>query len=280
MSALDGKVVFAGIDVGSLSAQAVLLEERRDTDRSKSSAGGKMSARSIHVTPNPVESARQVMGGLLDEVGLSWDDIDCCVSTGYGREKVQGEGMSSANVSEISCHGLGARALMPGVKTVIDIGGQDAKVIRIDDAGELADFVMNDKCAAGTGRFLEVMSRTLGIGFEELGQLALSARNRIELSSRCSIFAETEALHYLQRGADKREVAAGITRSMADRVAALARRVGVERDVVMTGGVAKNPAVKAELERILGVRLLAPPIDPQLIGAYGAAVLARRESSC
>lgn len=280
MSAKDGRVIFAGIDVGSLSAQAVILEDRRGADRSNPSAGGRMSARSIHVTPNPVESARQVMGGLLEELGLSWDDIDYCVSTGYGREKVQGRGMARENISEISCHGIGARTLMPGVRTVIDIGGQDAKVIRMDDRGELADFVMNDKCAAGTGRFLEVMSRTLGISFEELGPLALSARSRVELSSRCSIFAETEALHFLQRGAGGREVAAGITRSMADRVASLARRVGVERDVAMTGGVAKNASVKAELERILGVRLLAPPIDPQLIGAYGAAVLARRASNC
>jgi predicted CoA-substrate-specific enzyme activase len=138
---------------------------------------------------------------------------------------------------------------------------------------------MNDKCAAGTGRFLEVMSRTLGVGFEELGPLAFKARGRIELSARCSIFAETEVLHYLQKGSEKSDLASGVTKSMADRVMALARRVGVEKEVMMTGGVAKNVAVRSELEKMLGLRMLFPSIDPQLIGAYGAAVLARRARS-
>lgn len=265
---------FAGIDVGSLSAQAVLIEDGR-TPMLKS-IGVRLLSRSIRVKPNPLDSARTVMGELLEENGLSWNDITYCVSTGYGRDQVQGEGLAQSNVSEISCHGTGAHALAPRARTIIDIGGQDAKVIRMDAAGDLVNFVMNDKCAAGTGRFLEVMSRTLGVGFEDLGPLALRARGRIELSARCSIFAETEVLHYLQKGMDQHDLAAGITKSMADRVMALARRVGVEKEVMMTGGVAKNVAVRAELEKMLGLRMLAPSIDPQLMGAYGAAVLARR----
>lgn len=265
---------YAGIDVGSLTAQAVLIEDGH-TPMLKS-IGVRLLSHSIRVKPNPLDSARSVMGELLDEHGLAWGDITCCVSTGYGRDRIQEEGLAQSNVSEISCHGTGAQALVPRVRTVIDIGGQDAKVIRVDEMGDLVNFVMNDKCAAGTGRFLEVMSRTLGVGFEELGPLAFKSRGRIEISARCSIFAETEVLHYLQRGSDKNDLAAGITRSMADRVMALARRVGIEREVMMTGGVAKNVAVRSELERMLGVRMLLPSIDPQLVGAYGAAVLARR----
>ncbi len=265
---------FAGIDVGSLTAQAILIEDGR-TPMLKS-IGVRLLSRSIRVKPNPLDSARCVMGELLDEHNLSWGDITYCVSTGYGRDKIQEEGLAQANISEISCHGIGAHALAPQVRTIVDIGGQDAKVIRMDAAGEMVNFVMNDKCAAGTGRFLEVMSRTVGVGFEELGPLALRARGRIELSSRCSIFAETEVLHYLQKGVDKSDLAAGIARSMADRVMALVRRVGVEKEVMMTGGVAKNIAVRAELEKMLGVRMVSPSIDPQLIGAYGAAVVARR----
>ena len=268
---------FAGIDVGSLTAQAVLIQDGR-TPLLKT-IGVSLLSRSIRVRPNPLDSARAVMGELLQENGLSWGDITYCISTGYGRESVQGEGLAQQNVSEISCHGVGAFSLAPRVRTVIDIGGQDAKVIRLDEKGDLVNFVMNDKCAAGTGRFLEVMSRTLGISFEDLGPLAHSGHGRVELSSRCSIFAETEVLHYLQRGSERADLAAGICRSMADRVMALVRRVGVEKEVMMTGGVAKNVAVRSELERMLNARMLSANMDPQLIGAYGAAVLAQREGA-
>ena len=279
---------YAGIDVGSLTAQAVLIEDARDgrpqggegrdtwgPPRHKT-IGVRLLSRSIRVKPNPLDSARTVMGGLLDANDLDWGDITYCISTGYGRDRVEEEGLAQENMSEISCHGLGAFSLMPQVRTIIDIGGQDAKVIRVDERGDLVNFVMNDKCAAGTGRFLEVMGRTLGVGFEELGPLALRAHGRIELSSRCSIFAETEVLHFLQKGLDSSDLAAGVTKSMADRVMALVRRVGWEREVMMTGGVAKNVAVRAELEKMLNVRMLHPNLDPQIIGAYGAAVLARR----
>jgi len=264
-------MLFGGIDIGSLTAQAVIIEEPDGK-----SARLKIHTKSIRVKPDPVESAKEVMGALLKDIGINWEYMKYVVSTGYGRERVQQEGLSHDNISEISCHGAGAFALYPNVRTVIDIGGQDAKVIRVGPGGELENFVMNDKCAAGTGRFLEVMSKTIGTDYEKLGFLALKSRNRFELSSRCSIFAENEVLHYLQRGASVEDLAAGISRSMADRVMALARRVGVEREVMMTGGVAKNVAVKAELEKKLGLRIVSPSLDPQLIGAYGAAVLARR----
>ena len=264
--------MFAGIDVGSLTAQAVLLS---DADSGRGSATEPFF-RSIRVRTNPLESARAVMGELLDELGIGWNDISYCVSTGYGRDMLQDEGIAQRNVSEISCHGLGAFSATGNVRTIIDIGGQDAKVIRVDNKGEMIDFVMNDKCAAGTGRFLEVMSRTIGITYEELGPLAQTARGRVELSSRCSIFTETEVLPYEQRGVETDEIAAGICRSMAERVMTLVRRVGVEQPVMMTGGVAKNIAVKSDMERMLNTRMLISQVDPQIMGALGAAAFAKR----
>lgn len=258
-------MTFGGIDVGSLTAQAVLVKN-----------GNISCYKSIGVKPNPVDSAEAVVGELLSELGISLKDVEFMVSTGYGREQVQDNGLSQSNISEISCHGAGALWLMPGVRTIIDIGGQDAKVIRMDASGELSDFVMNDKCAAGTGRFLEVMCRTLGVSLDELGPMSLKSRNPVDLSSRCSIFCETEVLHYLQRGSEKVDIASGVNRAMAERVASLARRVGVQPEVTMSGGVAKNSAVKAELERILGVRMIPCPTDPQIVGALGAALMARK----
>ncbi|OFW56706.1 MAG: hypothetical protein A2W01_02855 [Candidatus Solincola sediminis] len=256
---------FAGIDVGSLTAQAVVVNE-----------DGIRAFKSIRVKPNPVDSAQAVVDMVLSEDSLSWKDIKFCVSTGYGRDKVQAKGLSQDNMSEISCHGLGAFWLCPEARTVIDIGGQDAKVIRIGTNGELADFVMNDKCAAGTGRFLEVQARTLGLSLEELGEIALGAERAVELSNRCSIFCETEVLHYMQAGNDKADIAAGVCRAMADRVAALVRRVGLDGEVTMTGGVAKNVGVRTELERIFSVRLVTYEVDSQIVGALGAALVAKR----
>ena len=256
---------YAGIDVGSLTAQAVVVNSK-----------GIVAYKSIGVKPHPVQSAKTVVDMLIQERGINWNEVKFCVSTGYGREQVQAEGLSQDNVSEISCHGMGASWLVPEVRTVIDIGGQDAKVIRVGKGGELVDFVMNDKCAAGTGRFLEVQARTLGLSLDELGTVSFSAERTLELSSRCSIFCETEVLHYLQRGHTKADIAAGVNRAMAERVAALVRRVGLEKEVTMSGGVAKNAAVRAELERMLNVRLIKYDTDSQIVGALGAALMARR----
>jgi (R)-2-hydroxyacyl-CoA dehydratese activating ATPase len=255
---------YGGIDVGSLTAQAVVLKDNNI-----------YSFRSIRVKPNPVDSAASVLEGALQEKGLTLKDLTFCISTGYGREQIQKEGLAGENMSEISCHGKGAWWILPQVRTVIDIGGQDAKVIRVDQEGELVNFVMNDKCAAGTGRFLDVMSKTLGVAVEELGPLALKARQVIEMSSRCSIFCETEVHHYLQRGAGMADLAAGVNRTMAGRVMALVRRVGIEKEVTMTGGVAKNAAVRRELEKAMSLKMLTYSIDSQIVGALGAALIAR-----
>ena len=256
---------FGGIDVGSLTAQAVILKDNEI-----------YSCGSIRVKPSPVDSAATVLEEALNDKELSREDLTFCVSTGYGREQVQKEGLSGENMSEISCHGKGAHWASPRVRTVIDIGGQDAKVIKVDSEGELVNFVMNDKCAAGTGRFLDVMSKTLGISVEEIGELSSKAQQTIEMSSRCSIFCETEVHHYLQRGATMADLAAGINHAMADRVMALVRRVGLEKEVTMTGGVAKNVAVRKEMEKLMNARLVSYKIDTQIAGALGAALFARK----
>lgn len=258
-------MLFAGIDIGSLTAEAVVIDEK-----------GFLAYEAMNVLPNPLDSAKEVVGRLLEKQKFNWEDIKYAVSTGYGREHIQQAGLAQKNVSEISCHGLGAFIVSRDVRTIIDIGGQDAKVIKVSGDGELVDFVMNDKCAAGTGQFLEVMSKALDVGLEELGPLAQGARNPVEMSSRCSIYVETEVLHYLQRGTAKKDIAGGIARAMAERVVALARRVGVEKQVMMTGGVAKNIAVRNELEKSLKVRMVNSKVDPQIIGAYGAATFAKR----
>lgn len=258
-------MLYAGIDIGSLTAEAVVIEN-----------GRMLGSETMGVLPNPVDSAREVRGRLLSRLGIEGDGIGYTVSTGYGREKIQAEGLAQENVSEISCHGLGAFDLHPSVRTVIDIGGQDAKVIKVDGGGKLENFVMNDKCAAGTGHFLEVMCRTLGVGLDEIGPMSLGSRKPAEMSNRCTIYVETEVIHYLQRGVSKVDIAAGVNRAMAERVLALARRVDPERELMITGGVAKNVAIREELERMLKVRMVKPKIDPQIMGAYGAALFARQ----
>lgn len=260
-------MLFAGIDIGSLTAEAVVIQD-----------GQILGSEIMAVLPHPLASAREVLARVCSRQGIKPEAIRYTVSTGYGREKLQAEGLAQENLSEISCHGLGAWTIRPEVRTVIDIGGQDAKVIKVGVAGELLNFVMNDKCAAGTGHFLEVMSRTLGVSLEELGPLSLGSRKPVEMSNRCTIYVETEVIHYLQRGVPKKDIAAGINRAMAERVLALARRVNPEREIMLTGGVAKNVAVKNELERMLDVKVVHPRIDPQIIGAFGAALFAQRKA--
>jgi predicted CoA-substrate-specific enzyme activase len=256
-------MIFAGIDIGSLTAEAVLLADGRP-----------VGSEIMPVLPDPVGSARAVLERALGKCAIRREDIAYTVSTGYGREAIEKQGLANRNMSEISCHGFGAFSLDRSVRTVIDIGGQDAKVIKIDGRGKLQNFVMNDKCAAGTGHFLEVMSRALGVGLGELGEMSSRARKPVTMSSRCTIYVETEVIHFLQRGIDRTDIAAGINQAMAARVLALVRRVRPEREIMLSGGVAKNPAIRQQLEKELGCRLIYPGIDPQLVGAYGAAVYA------
>jgi len=258
-------MIVAGCDVGSLSAEAVIMSD-----------GSIISSEIIRVRPRPEQSATDVMDKALSKTGLTYKDIECCVSTGYGRERIP---FANGNVSELSCHGKGAQWLVPSVRTVIDVGGQDCKVIRVDENGKLLNFVMNDKCAAGTGRFLEFMAKVLGVGIEDLGPLALATEKPAPITNMCSIYAESEVLHYVYEGKNPAEIAAGINHAMAERVNSLVKRVGVEKDVCITGGVAKNIGVVKNLEEMLQVNAEELPVDPQIVGAIGAGLFAKEELS-
>ncbi len=259
---LNCNLLFAGIDVGSLSAEAVILDQKGDI----------LSGEIIKVRPRPLQSAQEVFGNALTSAGLTKDQIDLCYATGYGRDTIS---FAEKNISEISCHGKGAHHLASHVSTVIDIGGQDCKVIRVDSEGFLIDFVMNEKCAAGTGRFLEMMAKTLRVEIAELGQLALKSRNPLPMSSRCSIFAEIEVLQLLYSGKKKKDIAAGIHASLSKRIKTLTSGVGLNGNVCMTGGVSKNSGMVSMLEKELNVTFQLLSMDPQLIGALGAGLFAR-----
>jgi predicted CoA-substrate-specific enzyme activase len=253
-------MIVAGCDVGSLSAEAVLLEN--DTI---------LGSEIILVRPTAEQSARDVMEKLLDRLSLSYDDIGFAVATGYGRETIP---FADANLSEISCHAKGAQFLIPGIRTVIDVGGQDCKAIRVGTDGGVEDFVMNDKCAAGTGRSLELNSEALGVEVSELGPLSLEANEAIVITSQCSIFTELEIMHLLMEGRSTPDIAAGINQAMARRVKMLAGRVGIRNEVGVTGGVSKNVGVVKMLEEMLNAEFVEFPEDPQIMGALGAALFA------
>ncbi len=258
------QVLFAGIDVGSLSTDVVLLDGK-----------GKVAGSSIVATGASTRKAVvESLSRALASAGGTTSDISVLVSTGYGREAVPDADIS---VTEITCHARGARRLYPKAATVLDVGGQDSKVIRIAPDGKVSDFAMNDKCAAGTGRFLEVMARTLEMDLEEMGARSLKSRKALSVSSMCTVFAESEVISLIASGASPEDIAWGVHLAIADRIAALAERVGCVAPAVMTGGVAKNPAARKALEGRFGIKLLVPE-EPQLAGALGAALIAREKS--
>jgi predicted CoA-substrate-specific enzyme activase len=258
--------LFLGVDLGALTVKVVLLD-----------AEGCLAYRAVR--PGGYR-AHQVARDLIHEglagLGLGPQDLQGAVVTGYGRVLCDLSDLvaRSEQRSEISCHALGVHHLIPQARTVVDIGGQDSKVIRLNGKGQVVDFAMNDRCAAGTGRFLEVMAQALGVALEDLGPLALAARERVPISSTCTVFAESEVVSHLARGADRAAVAAGLHEAIALRIKGLAARVGVEPEVVLTGGVAQNPAVVEWLGRVLERPVLVPP-EPQVTGALGAALYAR-----
>jgi predicted CoA-substrate-specific enzyme activase len=254
-------MIFAGVDVGSMSAEAVLMK------------GDQIVAHSTMVVkPNPVVSANRVMDSVLEKSPWSRGNITFCVSTGYGRERIP---FADHNISEISCHGKGAFWANPAIRTIIDVGGQDSKVIRVDGEGNLKDFVMNDKCAAGTGRFLEGIAKILGVHVSELGPLALRGQSPVPISSICTVFTQFDVMCFLAEGRTSEDVGLGVAEALAVRIHRLVNRVGVEEGVCITGGVAKNSAVVKALEKVLGRQMTDIGVDPQIIGAIGAALFAR-----
>ncbi len=254
-------MITGGVDVGSLSSEAVLLKD-----------GKILSYSIINTGADARKAAEQVYRIALEKAGLQSSDVDAVVATGYGRLVVP---FATKQVTEISCHARGAFFLFPEVRTVIDIGGQDSKVIRIDSRGNVVDFVMNDKCAAGTGRFLEVIARALELSVTELGEESKKATRVAEISSMCTVFAESEVVSLIAQGVPRPEIVRGLHQAIAERTAGLVQRLGIVPEVAMTGGVAKNSGVVTALSQKLGVKVLVPQ-EPQIVGALGAALLAQK----
>lgn len=253
----------AGIDIGSMTSKAVIV------------SGGRVVAQAITLTgTGGSDVAYRVLEKALEKVGLQRNQITYVVATGYGRISVP---FKNRQVTEITCHARGVKHLLPQVGYVIDIGGQDSKVIRLGPQGEVQDFAMNDKCAAGTGRFLAVMAGVLNVSLRDLGPLSEQSTQKVEISSTCTVFAESEVVSRVAEGTPVADIIAGLHRSVAERVYALLRTKMVRspqvETIALTGGVAKNSGVVKALEEKLGATLAIPP-QPQLTGALGAALIA------
>lgn len=252
-------MITAGIDIGSLTADAVILKD------------GEILGYSIIPTGANSESAgRTVFMTALELAGVREEDVEAIAATGYGRSSVP---FASRTITEITCHAVGARTLCPEAASVIDIGGQDSKVIRLSSDGRVDDFVMNDKCAAGTGRFLEVMAGALETNLESMAELSQKSTQQIRISSTCTVFAESEVVSLVAKGMPKEDIIRGLHEAVAERIYGMVRRIRAREPYVMTGGVAKNLGVVRTIESRLGAKLFIPQ-EPQIVGALGAAIMA------
>ena len=254
-----------GIDVGSTASKCIILKD-----------GKEIVGKSLIDVGAGTSGPNRAIEAVLEDAGLKKEDMAFTLATGYGRTSLM-DGIADKQMSELSCHAKGAYFLFPKVHTVIDIGGQDVKVLRVED-GVMTNFQMNDKCAAGTGRFLDVMARVLEVEVSDLGRLGAMSKKQVGISSTCTVFAESEVISQLSMGTDKCDIIAGIHRSVAHRVTGLAHRIGVVPDVVMTGGVAQNQGVVDALEAELGVKIYTSPLT-QYNGALGAALMAYQVAS-
>ena len=254
-------MITAGIDIGSITAKAVVL-----------SNGRILGSKVIFTGYNARQAGKSVFEDLLRELDMDASSIEKTVSTGYGRNSVK---FADKAMTEIICHGAGAHYLNPEVRSIIDVGGQDSKVLTIDSDGRVKDFAMNDKCAAGTGRFLEVMARAMESDLDDFGVMSLKSDNPSKISSICTVFAESEVISLISKGKSREDIIAGIHESVASRISSMARRVGVKEPVMMTGGVARNIGVVRALEKALGVSIEVSEFA-QVNGAVGAAIVAMR----
>ncbi|MDP8240954.1 MAG: benzoyl-CoA reductase, bzd-type, subunit Q [Candidatus Hatepunaea meridiana] len=258
-----GEIISAGVDVGSVSSQVVIIVD------------GKLYAfSSMRTGSDSPDSARNAMSWALENTGLEIDDINFVVGTGYGRVNVP---MAHKAITEIACHARGANFMYgPKVRTILDMGGQDCKAIRCDHRGKVTNFLMNDKCAAGTGRGMEVFADLLQVSIEDVGELSFKVDHEPDpVSSTCVVFAKTEAAGLLRQGWNKNLVLAAYSSAMAHRVFTLIERLGVEPEFAITGGIAKNIGVVHRLEDELGMKALSSDIDSQIAGALGAALFAK-----
>lgn len=247
-----------GIDIGSITTKIAMMD------------GGKILHTDVALSGYDMDKAwRDIFAKMLQSTGKKEADVKYIISTGYGRNIVDA---AQKKITEITCHAAGAKYFYPKVKAVIDIGGQDSKFIKIDDSGNVADFVMNDKCAAGTGRFLEVMARALHVEIKDFAAMSNRATKAAVISNMCTVFAESEVISLIAKGESRENIIAGIHESIASRMMSMMNRSGVVKPIVMTGGVSKNMGMRDALERKVGTKIDVPE-QAQICGAIGAAIL-------
>jgi (R)-2-hydroxyacyl-CoA dehydratese activating ATPase len=251
----------AGVDIGSTTAKCVVLSD-----------DGRILGKSLSpVGVDIVKDAEKALDAALVDAHVTRSEVGFITGTGFGRYKVY---FGQLVVTEISCHARGANFLFPGTRVVVDIGGQDTKAIRINEKGEVADFAMNDKCAAGTGRFLDVCANALGYDVAEIGPLSMQARHPVKVTSTCTVFAESEVTSYVSRGKEPSDIIAGLHASIANRTLSLVQRVGLEPEVTFTGGVSQNEGMVRALRHRLSAPVNVSPLS-QYLGALGAALHGR-----
>ncbi len=261
----DAGMLFAGVDAGSTYTKAALVDGQ-----------GGLVATAVDMTGvNILAAAKKVYADLLEKAGVTERDVAFAVGTGYGRYKIT---FGKAQVTEIACHARGAHVLFPGTRTVLDMGGQDTKAIRIDARGDVTDFCMNDKCAAGTGRFIEGAARALGLSLADVGDISLKSSQPVKVSSTCAVFAEMETQEQLAWGHRLEDILYGVHAAIASRAIGLVRRVGIEPEMTFTGGVSLNRGMKRCLEEQLGIQLNLGPLT-MFCGALGAARFALEKAT-
>ena len=252
-----------GIDVGSTASKCVILKD-----------GSEIVAKSLVAVGTGTSGPSRAIAQVLENAGMTREQMDFVLATGYGRNSL--DGLADMQMSELSCHAKGAAFLFPNVRTVVDIGGQDVKVIEIEN-GMMKNFVMNDKCAAGTGRFFEAMAKAFEMDLTEFSNLSLQAKNVIPITAQCTVFAESEVISLVGEGKPMDEIAAGIELSVAKRCFVMAKKAGAMDKITLTGGCAKNEGLKQAIQKVLKLKVIDLPVDPQLIGAIGAAEFARQK---
>lgn len=257
-------MITLGVDIGSASSKAVILKD-----------GQEIIAAEVIQYGTGTSGPKRVLEKVFEVSGISKNNIDYKIATGYGRFSMKDV---DKQVSEITCHAKGVHFRMPDVRTIIDIGGQDAKAILLDDRGNILKFSMNDKCAAGTGRFLEVMSRVLEISLSEMGEAHFQAEKWASVSSTCTVFAESEVISQLSKGIPRNDIVAGVHQSVASKACSLVYRNGIEGEIAISGGVAQNAGVVDAIEKELKKSIRVAP-NPQTIGALGAALIAYEEAA-
>ena len=255
-------MITAGIDIGSTTTKAVIVNHE-----------GQLLGYSVIPTGgNNRKTAETVFAEAIIQADIGRDVVQQIYATGYGRENIP---FADRHVTEITCHAMGIYKLFPGTKTIIDIGGQDTKGIQIDDEGKVMNFVMNDKCAAGTGRFLDVMAHALEVRVEDLTRLSQESTASVKISSMCTVFAESEVISQVAKGVPIPDIISGIHQAVAERSVILLRKLNIGAPIAMSGGVAKNRGLVSFLEEMLKTKINIPEY-PQIVGAYGAAILAQR----